>query len=329
MSNITIHDVAQKAGVSVTTVSRVLNNRGYISEQTRKKVNDAIQELNYTPNEIARSFFTNESKFIALVVPTIDNPFFSELTFYIERKLAAKGYHLFLCNSLNDSENEKQFLRLLKEKRVDGIIVGSHNMDIAEYENYEDKIVSIERHLTDRIPMVQSDDYDGGKQATRILLEQGCTNILCVGGDKSILTPANDRALAYADEMAKEKLDSHYLEIPFHLSLAEKVERIENLFASGMKYDGIFAGDDIAGKMFLNTAKKYGVAVPDELKIIGFDGTQSIRTLNPELSTIIQPIEELAEQAVSILLKCIAKKKVPAKTILPVKAYLSDSTGNK
>ena len=167
--SLTIKDVAEKAGVSVTTVSRVLNNRGYISDKTRKKVMTTMDELNYTPNEMARSFLTNKTRFIALIVPTTENPFFGELTFHLEKELAKKGYNLFICNSLNDVDNEKKYLRLLQEKRVDGVIVGSHNINISEYQYFENKIVSIERELTAHIPIIQSDNYLGGKLATQEL----------------------------------------------------------------------------------------------------------------------------------------------------------------
>lgn len=327
--NVTIHDVAKKAGVSVTTVSRVLNNRGYISSEMRAKVLDAIEELNYTPNEIARSFFSNESKFIALIIPTTDNPFFGELTFHIERTLARYGYHLFICNSLNDSENELKYLRLLKEKRVDGIIVGSHNIDISEYENYEDQIVSIERKLTDDIPIVQSDDYNGGKLATRELISQGCQNILCVVGDRSIQTPANDRSTAYLHEVEKNNMIPHFVEIPFHFEISEKKEIIKKVFQADFNYDGIFAGDDVLAKMFMNIARESGFGIPQDIKIIGFDGTTSMRTLIPELSTVIQPIEELAKGAVEVLLKSMQGKKVKKENVYPVELYLSESTGNK
>lgn len=329
IKNITIHDVAKEAGVSVTTVSRVLNNRGYISSETRSKVLNTIDELNYIPNEIARSFFTNESKFIALIIPTTDNPFFGELTFHIEKNLARYGYHLFICNSLNNSENEKKYLRLLKENRVDGIIFGSHNIDISEYENYENQIVSIERKLTKNIPIVQSDDYNGGRLATRELLNKGCESVLCVVGDKSIETPANDRSIAYLHEIERNGLQPHFVEIPFHLEMSEKVKIIENLFLTNFNYDGVFAGDDILAKIFLNVIKKNKMKVPDDIKIIGFDGTTSMRTLNPEMSTVIQPIEDLAKGTVEVLLKLLKGENVKKENIYPIELYLSKTTGNE
>ncbi|SFC63071.1 transcriptional regulator, LacI family [Alkalibacterium subtropicum] len=326
MKRVTIHDVARKAGVSVTTVSRVLNDRGYISNEMKEKVLNTIEELNYIPNEMARSFFSNQSKFIALIVPTTENPFFGELTFHVEKALAKFGYHLFICNSLNDSENEEKYLRLLNEKRVDGIIVGSHNVDISEYKNYEDQIVSIERKLTKNIPMVQSDDYNGGRLATQELITQGCTNILCVTGDKNVETPANDRSIGYVDEIEKNNYRKNFIEIPFQIDLDEKLKIIKETFQGDFKYDGVFAGDDVNAKLFLNVAKEMGYDVPKDVKVIGFDGTQSIRYLVPELSTVVQPIENLAYEAVTTLLDLLKGKKVKNEVILPVELYLSETT---
>lgn len=324
--SLTIKDVAEKAGVSVTTVSRVLNNRGYISTETRKKVMTTMKELNYTPNEMARSFLSNKTRFIALIVPTTENPFFGELTFYIEKELAQKGYNLFICNSLNDDENEKKYLRLLQEKRVDGVIVGSHNINISEYESFESKIVSIERELTKEIPIIQSDNYLGGKLATQELIDKGCKRILCIRGDQHIKTPANDRATAYKDIMEENGLNYNFLEIPFQLSDEEKLVIIDQLFSEQFVYDGVVAGDDIIAKMCINSAKKYGIAVPEKLKVIGFDGTKIVRQLNPEMSTIVQPIESLAKTSVINLLALLNGEKVEQVSTLPVKLLSAFST---
>ncbi|MDN6362789.1 MAG: LacI family DNA-binding transcriptional regulator [Tetragenococcus koreensis] len=324
--SLTIKDVAEKAGVSVTTVSRVLNDRGYISAKTRKKVMTTMEELNYTPNEMARSFLSNKTRFIALIVPTTENPFFGELTFHIEKELAQKGYNLFICNSLNDVDNEKKYLRLLQEKRVDGVIVGSHNININEYEYFENKIVSIERELTAHIPIIQSDNYLGGKLAAQELVDKGCKRILCIRGDQHIKTPANDRATAYKDVMEENGLNYSFKEVPFQLQDQEKEALIDQIFAGEVVYDGIFAGDDIIAKMCINSAIAHGKSVPEELKVIGFDGTKIVRQLNPELSTIIQPIEKLAQKSVKILLAVLNEEKVNQVTKLSVKLLASNST---
>lgn len=328
MKNVTIQDVADKAGVSVTTVSRVLNDRGYISEKMRKRVMDTIEELNYTPNEMARSFFKNTTKSIALIIPTTINPFFGELVFYVEKILAQHGYNVFLCNSVNDKENERKYLKLLKEKRVDGAIVGSRNTDILEYKDYDENIVSIETEIAEGIPVIQSDNYEGGKLATKELIEQGCREILCIRGDINVKTPANNRFKAYIDEIEKNGLQVNIKEIPFGLDQEEKKKRIEQIFQSEYSFDGVFAGDDVVAKLVLNASKKYNKQVPNDLKVIGFDGSSTMRQLCPELSTIAQPIEDLSRAAVDTLLDLLSGKKVKSLSTYPVKLIPSESTGH-
>lgn len=326
MSKVTIKDVAKKAGVSVNSVSRVLNNRGYISDALREKVFEAIESLDYTPNEMARSFYKRETLAIALIVPTVKNPFFAELAFYIEQELAKCGYHLFVCNSLDDSKNEQEYLEMLKEKRVDGVIVASHNMDIDYYETLRGPLVSIERQLGDGIPMVSSDNYGGGKLATETLLATGAKRILCVMGDKTLDTPANQRAVAYTDVMTEHQYPIAIAEVPFHWPESQKIEKVRHILTGDVQFDGIFAGDDVMATYVINEARKMGLAVPEDLQVIGFDGTHMIQQMNPELTTIAQPIADMAKHSVSILIAQMKKEAFPTPTPLPVRLREGHST---
>lgn len=319
MSKITIKNVAEKAGVSVTSVSRVLNNRGYISDDLRSKVMEAIDELNYTPNEIARSFYKSETKSVALIVPTIHNPFFSELAFYIERELSKDGYHLYIGNSLNDSVNEREYLKMLKEQRVDGMIVGSHNIEMEEYDKITGNIVSVERKINDEIPMIESDNYLGGKLATERLIQQGCRKIICISGSQTIDSPASNRVIAYSDVMQKNNLKEQIVEIPFAESADEKHRRVKEIFTSKIEFDGIFADDDILASYAINEAEKFNRKIPEDLKIIGFDGTNLMQDLFPNLVTVVQPIEKIAQKSVEVLLQLIKHEQVESLYTLPVK----------
>src|SRR5690606_7773253 len=129
----TIRDVAERAGVSVTTVSRVLNNRGYISEATRRKVYQAMKELDYQPNEVARSLFRKRSNIIGLIVPTVEHPFFGELTFQVETYAYSRGYKVLVCNSQLNAAKEQEYIGMLRRNQVDGIIMASHTLEVEEY----------------------------------------------------------------------------------------------------------------------------------------------------------------------------------------------------
>ncbi|NLL09128.1 MAG: LacI family transcriptional regulator, partial [Firmicutes bacterium] len=189
----TIRDVAEKAGVSVTTVSRVLNNRGYISEATRKKVYKAMEELDYQPNEVARSLFRKRSNIIGLIVPTVAHPFFAELTAYVETYAYARGYKVLICNSQLDASKEQEYVGMLRRNQVDGIIMASHTLEVEEYKKLNLPVVTFERFISNRIPYVTSDNYQGGKLAVELLLERGCKMIAHMCGSLHLDMLANQR----------------------------------------------------------------------------------------------------------------------------------------
>ena len=202
MSNLTnIKDVAIKAGVSVSTVSRVMNNRGYISQATKDKVFNAMKDLNYQPNEIAKSLFKKKSNIIGLILPDISTPFYAEETRYIEEELYKLGYKLMLCNAYNSSTREQEYINMLLRNQVDGIIIGSHTLKIEDYLNLNLPNVALDRYLGDDIPVVSADHMEGGKLAALELLNCGCTNILHFSGSSKVPTPSNDRHKSFNDNL--------------------------------------------------------------------------------------------------------------------------------
>ena len=168
-----LDDVAREAGVSKTTVSRVLNQRGYLSEETIAKVQRAMEKLNYRPNAIARQLYKQETKLVGLIFPTIDDPFFGQLEAALENELYRRGYKVLMGNSQNNPAKERSFLRQLLNRQVDGLIVGAHNQAIGEYQRTNLPIVSIEQIVSRNVPVVASDNYNGGRLATQRLLDDG------------------------------------------------------------------------------------------------------------------------------------------------------------
>lgn len=323
-----IQDVAKHAGVSPTTVSRVLNNRGYISEQTRKKVHESMKELNYYPNEVARSLFIKKTFLIGLVFPTTNNPFYGQLIFHLENTCASLGYKVLLCNSQSREDKEINYLKMLQRNQVDGIIAGAHNRGIEEYEIPKLPVVGIDRNLSSTTPVVSSDNYDGGKQATQMLLNKGCKKIIHINGPNFLETPANLRRRAYEDVMKSNQLNPRTYEFPYKATPEIVQEIIIKLFNENPEVDGIFASDDMIASKVIEEAKKRKINIPVDLKVIGYDGTDTTRILLPELSTVQQPIKEIAEKAVEILMLQINGKhdQVQLETILPVTLIDSQTT---
>lgn len=156
-----LKDVAQLAGVSVTTVSRVINNYGSLSQKTIDKVHAAMRELNYQPNALARAMQGKPSKFVGLIFPNLINPFFAELANELEYELFKKGYKTIIASSAQNPEIEHEYLNMLMANQVDGIISGSHNLGIEEYHQLTAPIVSFDRYLADNIPIIAADSYHG------------------------------------------------------------------------------------------------------------------------------------------------------------------------
>lgn len=324
MKKVKLDDVAKVAGVTRTTVSRVINNRGYISERTRKKVKEAMEELHYYPNDLARSLYKKKTRFIGLIVPTISNPFFGELTFHVENILADLGYKVILCNSLNNPEKEESYSEMLIRHQVDGIIVCSHNRGVSTYQRQNIPVVAIDRYLSPTVPVISSDNYKGGKMAVEHLIDKGCKNIVHINGPSQLETPTQLRRKAYEDIITNPIT----YEIQDVFNRQQAIELIRKIFSEVPQVDGIFASDDMIGVSCLNVAREKGIKVPEELKVVGYDGTKTLMNIQPNLTTIRQPIESLAQSTVSTLLKLVddPEATVELETILPVKLLENQTT---
>lgn len=313
-----LDDVAKEAGVSKTTVSRVLNQRGYLSEKTIAKVQAAMEKLNYRPNVIARQLYKQETKLVGLIFPTIDDPFFGQLESTLENQLYQRGYKVLMGNSQNNPNKERSFLRQLLTRQVDGLIVGAHNAQIPEYQRTTQPIVSIEQIVSKNVPVVSSDNYNGGLLATQRLLDDGCQHIIHTNYPEDIPTPNHERRLAYEKLMKDHGRGA----ITYHISFDDPVEKkqqiIRRIFEEHPEVDGIFADNDTNAGLIMNIAREYKRMIPEDLKIVGYDGANATRILLPQLTTVQQPINEMAKTAVELLQARIKGEKVSSQ-MLPVK----------
>ena len=173
----TLKDVAQRAGVTVTTVSRMLNDRARVSEKTRLRIQNAMEELDYHPNELARSLAKKNSHFIGLIVPSADNFFFSCVIASVERYASASGYKLLLCVSNHEIQKEKEFFSMLLGNKVAGIILASHTQNLEEFADVDAPVITIDRTVSPRIPSASADNYYGGYIAAEHLIARGCRRL--------------------------------------------------------------------------------------------------------------------------------------------------------
>lgn len=323
----TIKDVANHANVSVSTVSRVINNRGYLSDTVKKKVLDSMKELDYLPNDIARSLHSQKSNIIGFVVPSVSNPFFAEMALQVETYAYSIGYKLLLCDSEQEKSKEQEYIHMLRCSKVDGIIMGSHLQEVDDYLNLNLPLVCLDRKLSDAVPYVGCDNYSGGELATRHLVNKGCKKILHFCGNLKLPMLANQRTQALKDVCEAAGVAYKICELPDVSFMDEESKKIiYNAIRRFNGIDGIFATNDIVALVAIRTAAELGYRIPEDIKVIGFDGCPIFQMLHPELTTIRQPIQSIGRYAVNCLVHQISEEEIPSQTILPVSLSVGSST---
>ena len=243
----TLKDVARLSGVTVTTISRMLNNRVNVSEKTRAKILAAMEELDYHPNELAQSLIRQKSSFIGLIVPSAKNFFFGAVIDCVERYVCASGYKLLLCVSDLDVNKEVEYFHMLKSNKVAGVILASHTQNLPEHVNLSNlPLVTIDRTLADSVPSACADNYAGGRLAAEHLLD-GCRHLAYISGSAGIEMDANKRWVGFCD-VCRER----GAEPPVMVDASERdfiamryEPLIHQLFQEHPEVDGVFSSNDI------------------------------------------------------------------------------------
>lgn len=326
----TIVDVARLAGVTPTTVSRVINNRGYISEKTKKMVHEAMDELGYQPNEIARSLTKQKSNTIGVIVPHISHPYFAKLISNLENEAAKKDYKIILCNSKEKAEKEKQYLDMCKSNRVAGIIICSGNVESNKINTGGIPVVLLEKNFEEGKLGIQCDNYQGGKLATEHLIECGCKKILHLSGVIDEEMPADNREKAFIDVCSKNEIEyfikkydiDTYNQMNYYDYIKAALNEIEGV-------DGIFASSDLIAAQVIQVCNEIKIRIPEDIKLVGFDDVDISQLTTPRITTVHQPIKEMARLSIELIDAKYNNIEVNEKTILPIKLIIRDSTVNK
>ena len=276
-----------------------------------------MQELDYRPNIIARQLYKQRTDLVGMIFPTVDNPFFSQLEAEMERQLYRNGYKVLIGNSQNDPAKEENYLQQLLTHQVDGLIVGTQNRGLIGYQHANLPVVAIDQVVGKNIPVVSSDNYQGGLLATQRLLDDGCRHIIHTNGPLGLDTPTQKRREAYEHLMTKNNLPAITYHLDFNISTIDKEQVFRRIFEEHPEVDGIFAANDTDASTIINLASEYGKRIPEDLKIVGYDGSNVTRLLLPGLTTIQQPIDEMADLAVQLLQARINGQNVKS-VVLPV-----------
>ncbi len=319
-----IIDVAKRAGVGIATVSRVINNSGYVKKETRERIEKVIAEVGYVPNEIARSMTLQKNNIVAFILPNSTHLFFGELLYFVEEELFNYGYKMMVCNSSTKKEKDIAYIDLLKKNRVDAIILLTNN-DVEPYLDKRLPIVSFDRTF-EGVSYVTSDNYAGGVMAAQHLLSKGCKKLMFIGDDAQgvhtkVQTEVSKRRFGFFDELSKQNI-TDIINIEYPLGNYTYIpDYVHQIIHSHPEIDGIFCiSDAVAAEVILNLERN-GRKVPQDVKVIGFDGGRSFINLGKRLTSVGQSPKLIAE-AIAQIIKSLYEHKTVEKIVIPI--YLQE-----
>jgi len=326
----TIRDVARAAQVSTSTVSHVINGTRYVSPDTRERVLQAMAELNYSPNRLARSLRNNRTLTLGVLLPNSANPFFAELLLGIENVCFERGYNIIMGNASDDPQRELEYLQVLLSRQVDGILListGAYNESLALLASHETPVVMVDR--TADIPTVDeilTANKQGGVLATEYLLGLGHRRIGCITGP-SYLTPSAERVEGYTEALQTAGVPLDEALIVNGDFLHESGYRAtRQLLALPVPPTAIFACNDLMAVGAICALHEAGLGVPEDVSVVGYDDIPLASYTVPRLTTIAQPAREIGQLAAERLIARLQHNSTPpAHQRLPVHLVKRDS----
>lgn len=318
----TMKDVALEANVALGTVSKVINGLP-VGESYRIRVEEAIKKLNYQVNSYAQGLKASKTYTVAVLMPNTLHPYFAWLTYEINLSLLKRKYRMLLCCTDYNHSVEQEYVTMAQQNKVDGIIGLTYNPDLQVGENVP--FVSIDRSMGSHSPCIASDNFAGGQMAAEKLADLGCKNVAFLRIGSSLDNEPNKRKAGFENGCLARNLqytskilwDGDSLD-EFEFFLAEHMHN------GKLDFDGLFCGTDMVAYRILKILKKLNVKVPDDVQIIGFDGIRNLNEGDYICSTIVQPVHDIAEMCVELLLQENMTSKPPL-VCLPV-SYLYGGT---
>lgn len=321
----TIEDVAKYAGFSTATVSRVLNNKGPVSQRAVQAIHDAMEKLDYHPNNMARALVMGNSNTIGVILPSLNTSFWNEVAIEMEKSAREIGYHIVFSFAEATKAEIHRCVSDLRASQVSGIIQAAGlREDVEKAANIP--IVSL---ISNRngIPSIVSDDAEGGRLATRHLIERGCSYLVHISGDLSCSNHADERTFAFISECEHRGIPYRlYQGFPQHAPQEQCLGLIEHIFAENPRMDGIFAGNDIMAARCVGYALSRGIRIPDQLRVVGYDDITISSLIYPPLTTIRQNYKMISATAVRMIVEMANKKDPPPADPIPVELIVRGTT---
>ncbi|MFA5467980.1 MAG: LacI family DNA-binding transcriptional regulator [Sphaerochaetaceae bacterium] len=328
---VSLKDVAKIAGVSPSTVSRVINRTVFVSDETRLKVEKAIAQVNYRPNLLAQSLRLKVTRNIGLLVPEIAHPAFSLMIDCIEQSASQRGLNLLIFNTHSDTKREAEAIDMLLGQNINGIIFcrvsdESYVDDLSR--SYSIPMVVIDRaYHNEKIPNVTLDNYQAGALAARHLVEVGCRKIATITGNFKI-NLARDRHAGFTETLDKlgVKFDERLLWQGI-FSYESGIDGTNYFIDNGLEFDGLWGQNDMVAAGALMTMVRRGIRVPQDVAVMGMDDVHFAAIYNPPLTTISQPYDQLCDKAVDYIDKLTSGEAIEQhQVILPPTLVVREST---
>lgn len=318
----TMTDVAREAGVALGTVSRVVNNQP-VGAEFREKVEAAIERLGYQYNSSGRSLRTGDTHTVAFIIPNTINPYFALLVHYVNLALEKRDYRMLLCFTEYDRSREAEFIQMALQNQVDGIIALTYNPNLTIPENVP--FVTIDRFFSTSVPCIASDNFGGGFMAAHRLRDLGCTSLAFMRVGSTLTNEPSKRRDGFVSACVE-------MGLPFEIMALEDGQPFEmfekfltvHMTDGKLQFDGLFVGTDSLAWQIIRILRGKGLRVPEDVQVIGFDGIRMFGDQEPVVSTIVQPVQEIAEACVSTVLSRHLSG-VPSLICLPV-TYLAGGT---
>lgn len=318
----TMKDVAKEAGVALGTVSKVVNGLP-VGESYKIRVEEAIKKLNYQVNSYAQGLKANKTHTAALLIPNTYTPFYAALIYHINLALLKRQYHMLLCSTDYNPGLEQQYIEMVQRNQVDGIIGLTYNPSLVIDENTP--FIAIDRSMGPGIPCVTSDNFAGGQMAAEKLADLGCHNVAFLRIGSSLSNEPNKRKAGFENGCLSRNLNYKMKILDDGDSYEEFVDFLKEHIKNGkLAFDGIFCVTDTLAYSIIKTLRSLNQRVPEDVQVIGFDGTRHFGDKEYTCSTIVQPVPEIAEMCVELLLQENRQSK-PSLVCLPV-AYAYGGT---
>ncbi|TAL80758.1 MAG: LacI family DNA-binding transcriptional regulator [Candidimonas sp.] len=329
----TIKDVALRAGVSVTTVSHVVNGTRHVSAASRERVEQAIRALAYVPSAVARSLKSNTTRTLGMLIPNSSNPYFAEIVRVVEDRCFGAGYTLILCNTDDEPRRQGIYLKVLAERRIDGLVVVSTGDDDslpAMLAGLRIPIVLLDREITQQAcDLVETAHMQGGLLATRHLVSLGHRRIACIGGPAG-LVPSEQRIAGWRMGLAEAGLDVNADQLLWHGGFTSQggYEALHAILRTRPLPTAVFVCNDLMAIGALRAAHESAMQVPGALSIVGFDDIELSGFTSPPLTTVAQPKQRMGALAVDMLLERIEGRRLDTrKMVLQPELHVRASTG--